>query len=98
LRERATSERIDVQIPLGIFTCVTGVFGFGKSTLIHDVLFESVARSQSANQDAGSCKAVMRRPNRRSDHGVIASRANPAVDPDPFSGVMQGGELFASLP
>jgi excinuclease ABC subunit A len=29
---------IDVRIPLGAFTCVTGVSGSGKSTLVHDVL------------------------------------------------------------
>ncbi len=33
-------KHIDVRIPLGVFTCVTGVSGSGKSTLIHDVLYE----------------------------------------------------------
>jgi excinuclease ABC subunit A len=32
-------KHIDVRIPLGIFTCVTGVSGSGKSTLLHDVLY-----------------------------------------------------------
>jgi excinuclease ABC subunit A len=35
-------KHIDVRIPLGLFTCVTGVSGSGKSTLIHDVLYEGL--------------------------------------------------------
>ncbi len=31
---------LDVRIPLGVFTCVTGVSGSGKSTLVHDVLYQ----------------------------------------------------------
>jgi len=34
---------IDVTIPLGIFTCVTGVSGSGKSTLVNDVLYRKLA-------------------------------------------------------
>jgi len=35
---------LDVDIPLGLFTCVTGVSGSGKSTLINDTLYPAVAR------------------------------------------------------
>jgi excinuclease ABC subunit A len=35
---------IDVRIPLGTFTCVTGVSGSGKSTLVHDTLYRALAR------------------------------------------------------
>lgn len=35
---------IDVDIPLGVMTCVTGVSGSGKSTLINDILLKSLMR------------------------------------------------------
>ena len=35
---------IDVDIPLGVFTCVTGVSGSGKSSLINEVLYKRLAR------------------------------------------------------
>jgi excinuclease ABC subunit A len=36
-------KHIDVRIPLGVFTCVTGVSGSGKSTLVSDVLYQGLA-------------------------------------------------------
>ena len=35
---------IDVEIPLGLFTVVTGVSGSGKSTLVNDILYRALAR------------------------------------------------------
>ncbi|HOP73003.1 excinuclease ABC subunit UvrA [Thermoclostridium caenicola] len=34
---------IDVDIPLGVFTCVTGVSGSGKSTLVNEILYKKLA-------------------------------------------------------
>ena len=36
-------KHIDVQIPLGTFTCVTGVSGSGKSSLINEILYKKLA-------------------------------------------------------
>ncbi|MBS6062598.1 MAG: excinuclease ABC subunit UvrA [Peptostreptococcaceae bacterium] len=35
---------IDVDIPLGVFTCVTGVSGSGKSTLVNEILFKAASK------------------------------------------------------
>lgn len=35
---------IDVNIPLGVFTCVTGVSGSGKSTLVNEILYKKIAQ------------------------------------------------------
>jgi excinuclease ABC subunit A len=37
-------QNIDVEIPLGTFTVVTGVSGSGKSSLVNDILYNSLAR------------------------------------------------------
>ena len=51
---------IDVDLPLGVFACVTGVSGSGKSTLIHDVLYRNLLRAKglSFDQETGACKSV----------------------------------------
>ena len=37
-------KNIDVSVPLGVFTCVTGVSGSGKSSLINEILYKSLAK------------------------------------------------------
>lgn len=42
--EENNLKKINVDIPLGLFTCITGVSGSGKSTLINEILFKAVTR------------------------------------------------------
>ncbi|HEY2614356.1 MAG TPA: excinuclease ABC subunit UvrA, partial [Chthoniobacterales bacterium] len=53
-------QNLDVEIPLGLFNCVTGVSGSGKSTLIHEVLYRNLlqAKGQPSDQEPGACKSV----------------------------------------
>lgn len=52
-------KNINVKIPLGVFTCVTGVSGSGKSTLVNEILYKTVAKEiNRASEKPGRCKAV----------------------------------------
>ena len=37
-------KNIDVKFPLGVLTCVTGVSGSGKSSLVNEILYKSLAK------------------------------------------------------
>jgi excinuclease ABC subunit A len=51
---------IDVQIPLGVMTCVTGVSGSGKSSLIIDTLYKALAqRLYKAKEKAGKVDDIL---------------------------------------
>ena len=45
-------KQITAEIPLGLFTCVTGVSGGGKSTLLVDTLYKAVARRLNGASEA----------------------------------------------
>jgi excinuclease ABC subunit A len=52
-------KNIDIQIPLGLLTCVTGVSGSGKSTLVHEVLYKNLAqRLYRATDRPGACNQI----------------------------------------
>ena len=52
-------KNIDVAFPLGCFTCVTGVSGSGKSSLVNELLYKTLAaRLNRAKIRAGQCAGV----------------------------------------
>ena len=53
---------IDVDLPLGVFACVTGVSGSGKSTLVHEVLYRNLLKLRGGlageEEQAGACRGI----------------------------------------
>lgn len=50
---------IDVDFPLGVFTCITGVSGSGKSTLVNEILYKKIAQElNGAKARAGTHKEI----------------------------------------
>jgi excinuclease ABC subunit A len=52
-------KNVSVKVPLGVFTCVTGVSGSGKSTLVNEILLKAVANKlHRAKQRPGRHKKI----------------------------------------
>ncbi|MDO4697646.1 MAG: excinuclease ABC subunit UvrA [Pasteurellaceae bacterium] len=53
-------KNVDLEIPVGLFTCITGVSGSGKSTLINDTLFPIAqnALNRAENQNVAPYKSI----------------------------------------
>ncbi len=93
---------VDVSIPLGTFTCVTGVSGSGKSSLVNEILYKKLAADLNrAKTRAGKHKSM---EGEEFLDKVIAidqspigrtPRSNPATYTGLFNDIR---ELFASTP
>ncbi len=55
---RHNIRKLDAELPLGLFVCLTGVSGSGKSTFAHDILYLNLARKFS--RDVGDDPAPLR--------------------------------------
>jgi excinuclease ABC subunit A len=95
-------KNISVEIPLGIFTCITGVSGSGKSTLLSDVLYPALANAvYGGSRPAGAFKKLEGAGYVDKvidiDQSPIGRtpRSNPATYVGVFGGIR---DLFASLP
>ena len=91
---------IDAEIPLGLFTCVTGVSGSGKSTLINDTLYRRLA-AHAGDGPPAPCAGLEGRERIdkviRIDQSPIGRtpRSNPATYTGLFGPVR---ELYAETP
>jgi excinuclease ABC subunit A len=93
---------IDVDIPLGLMTCVTGVSGSGKSTLVVDTLYRHAAGSLSdGNSDAAPCRKIegLEHIDRVIDIDQSPIGRTPRSNPATYTGLFGPiRELFAEVP
>ena len=93
---------LSVEIPLGLFACITGVSGSGKSTLINDTLYRYAARDlNNANESPAPCRDL--RGLEQLDKVVNIDQSpigrTPRSNPATYTGLFTPiRELFAGVP
>ncbi len=100
--EKHNLQNVSVKIPLGLFTCVTGVSGSGKSTLVIDVVFRSLGQGFAQKKPIfEGCKKIQGLEHLDKlidiDQSPIGRtpRSNPATYTGLFSFIR---DVFAQLP
>jgi excinuclease ABC subunit A len=93
---------IDVELPLGVFTCITGVSGSGKSTLLTDLLYPIISNEVMGTAwQEGAYAGIEGLDNIDKIINIDQSpigrtpRSNPATYVGVFTGIR---DLFSSLP
>ncbi len=83
-------KNVSAEIPLGVFTCVTGVSGGGKSTLLIDTLYKAVARRLNA-------PARPLPPSTSSRGWSISTRSSTSTSPHRPHAALQPGHLYGGV-
>ena len=95
-------KNIDVQIPVGLFTCVTGVSGSGKSTLINDTLHGLAARELNrASIRHAACDGIdgLEHLDKVIDIDQAPIGRTPRSNPATYTGLFTPiRELFSQVP
>ena len=95
-------KNIDVDVPLGVMTCVTGVSGSGKSSLINEILHKRLARDLNrARCIPGKHEAILgiEQLDKVIDIDQSPIGRTPRSNPATYTGVFdQIRDLFASTP
>ena len=100
--EENNLKKIDVKFPLGVMTCVTGVSGSGKSSLVNEILYKHLARDLNrARCIPGKHKGIkgMEQLDKVIDIDQSPIGRTPRSNPATYTGVFdQIRDLFASTP
>lgn len=93
-------KNIDVKFPLGVFTCVTGVSGSGKSSLVNEILYKHLARKLNrARMILGECRKIegMEQLDKVINIDQSPIGRTPRSNPATYTGVFdQIRDLFAA--
>ena len=96
-------KNLDIDIPLGLFVCITGVSGSGKSTLMHEILYKGLRRKTDKNfrERAGKHKDIT--GWQEGMNAVMIDQApigrTPRSNPATYTGVFTPiRELYSRLP
>lgn len=93
-------KNINVKIPLGVFTCVTGVSGSGKSSLVNEIIYKYLARElNGARSKNGTVKQIkgLEYLDKVIDINQSPIGRTPRSNPATYTGLFSDiRELFAS--
>jgi len=95
-------KNIDIRIPLGLFVCITGVSGSGKSTMVDDILYKALAKKfYGSKEKPGAYDEILGAD--KIDKVIVVDQSpigrTPRSNPVTYTGVFSFiRDIFARLP